>query len=114
MDLRTNTMINEFKNSHIFVAPNSRGAITPLYPNITAPSFAIDGEPKFGGYITTTSMLSITAPAGQIYYTLDGSDPRTMFTGAIHGTLYTTPINLGGTTTVWPVCPTPATTTGKK
>jgi CotH protein/lamin tail-like protein/chitobiase/beta-hexosaminidase-like protein/K319-like protein/Fn3 domain-containing protein len=42
-----------------------------LYPNVTAPSFF-----QFGGHVGRGFNLFITAPAGTIYYTLDGTDPR--------------------------------------
>jgi hypothetical protein len=42
-----------------------------FYPNVVAPSFN-----QFGGNIDRGFRLSMTAPAGTIYYTVDGSDPR--------------------------------------
>ena len=54
-----------------------------LYPRISAPVFSQAGglvEPGFG--------LAMTRPAGQqgeIYYTLDGSDPRVPVSGAVSG-----------------------------
>jgi hypothetical protein len=42
-----------------------------LYPNVVAPSFS-----QHGGLVTAGYDLTITAPAGAIYYTTDGSDPR--------------------------------------
>ncbi|MEZ5302512.1 MAG: lamin tail domain-containing protein [Verrucomicrobiales bacterium] len=42
-----------------------------LFPNTAAPSFSQYGGSVPGGYA-----LEITAPAGAIYYTTDGSDPR--------------------------------------
>lgn len=62
-----------------------------LYPtSAVAPSFN-----QFGGNITNGFSLSMTAPGGAIYYTLDGSDPR-LAGGAISSTalLYSGPINL--------------------
>lgn len=41
-----------------------------LYPNVTAPSFS-----QHGGTIASGFELSINAPSGVIFYTLDGSDP---------------------------------------
>jgi hypothetical protein len=54
---------------------------TGLYPRIAAPIFA----PQHGGLITPGWQLSITnpSPLGTVYYTRDGSDPRTAFTGAV-------------------------------
>jgi hypothetical protein len=42
-----------------------------LYPNVEAPSFSMQGA-RFSGYM----MLTMRAPAGQIYYTTNGADPR--------------------------------------
>ena len=42
-----------------------------LYPSVVAPSFN-----RHGGSIDAGFQLTMTAPAGTIHYTLDGSDPR--------------------------------------
>lgn len=42
-----------------------------LYPSVVAPVFN-----QFGGKFDAGFALSMTAPSGAIYYTLDGSDPR--------------------------------------
>jgi len=47
-----------------------------LYPSINPPVFNINGQPRHGGQIPTTHVLSMTASAGTIYYAIDGSDPR--------------------------------------
>jgi hypothetical protein len=52
----------------------SEGLLSP----VAAPGFS-----QFGGRVPVEFNLSITAPAGAIYYTTDGSDPRTAFTGAV-------------------------------
>ncbi len=44
-----------------------------LYPNIVAPTFSQHGGPINAGF-----SLTMTAPSGDIYYTLDESDPRLM------------------------------------
>ncbi len=41
------------------------------FPSLVAPSFN-----QFGGTVSNGFQLTISAPAGTIYYTLDGSDPR--------------------------------------
>ena len=41
------------------------------FPNLAAPSFN-----RFGGIVSNGFQLTLSAPAGAIYYTLDGSDPR--------------------------------------
>ncbi|MCK4342303.1 MAG: lamin tail domain-containing protein [Phycisphaerae bacterium] len=47
-----------------------------LYPFVEAPVFYINGSYQHGGEIQPGDALSMTAPAGTIWYTLDGSDPR--------------------------------------
>jgi hypothetical protein len=42
-----------------------------LYPSVVAPSFS-----QHGGQVAAGYDLTIAAPAGTIYYTTDGSDPR--------------------------------------
>ena len=42
-----------------------------LYPDLVAPGFS-----RPGGVVSTGRQLQITAPAGTIYHTRDGSDPR--------------------------------------
>lgn len=67
------------------------------YPNVEAPSFN-----QHGGAIESGFSLVMTAPTGQIYYTLDESDPR-LPGGAINtagAVQYTGPITLTETTRV--------------
>ena len=47
-----------------------------LYPDVVAPSFSINGSGQHGGVIVRGDVLTIDAPTGTIYYTLDGTDPR--------------------------------------
>ncbi len=42
-----------------------------MYPDIVAPAFSVHG-----GEVPSGFELEISAPQGEIYYTLDGSDPR--------------------------------------
>jgi len=46
------------------------------YPDVDAPVFNINGAYRHGGQISSEDSLSMNAPAGIIWYTLDGSDPR--------------------------------------
>jgi len=51
-----------------------------------APVFNVNGSYKFGGYVSSTDSFTLTDPCssgGTIYYTIDGNDPRTPFTGTI-------------------------------
>jgi len=47
-----------------------------LYPDVDAPVFVINGAYEHGGQISEDDLLSMIAPDGTIWYTLDGSDPR--------------------------------------
>ena len=57
-NVRTDTTVQQMRNDGVF-------------PNVVAPSFN-----QHGGSVPSGFNLAITAPAGTIYYTLDGSDPR--------------------------------------
>jgi hypothetical protein len=73
-----------------------------LYPSVVAPVFRINGSYKHGGYILPTDLLSMTAPAGTIYYTIDGADPR-LPGGSVntsHAKQYTAPMTLARSTHV--------------
>ncbi|MDP0500344.1 MAG: lamin tail domain-containing protein [Verrucomicrobiota bacterium JB022] len=80
----------------------------PLYPQTDAPAFS-----QHGGQVAEGFALSILNPnasgAGEVYYTLDGSDPRkpgsgtgAYFSGTVNDTaqLYGVPVTLDATTTV--------------
>ncbi len=61
-----------------------------LYPSIDAPRFS-----KHGGLVDPGFQLSMSVPTGDIYYTTNGSDPRSA--GALR---YAAPITLNDLTTV--------------
>jgi hypothetical protein len=63
-----------------------------LYPATEPPAFA-----TFGGNVPINFNLTISAPAGTIYYTLNGTDPRVAVTGAVQGTAYSGPVPLTAT-----------------
>ncbi|MBE0534043.1 MAG: lamin tail domain-containing protein, partial [Phycisphaerae bacterium] len=46
------------------------------YPTVGAPTFYAGGESTTGGQVASSTTLSMTAGAGTIYYTTDGTDPR--------------------------------------
>ena len=54
-----------------------------LYPHVGAPAFQINGVDQQGGHIAPADVLSMQSPGGTIYYTLDGSDPRTPQASAV-------------------------------
>lgn len=53
-----------------------------LYPRVVAPVINLNGAPRHGGVIAPSDAVTLTAPAGMIYYTTDGSDPRAPEGGA--------------------------------
>jgi hypothetical protein len=64
---RTNIVLNQFKNKG-------------WYPSVEPPAFN-----QHGGAVQAGFTLTMTAPAGEIYYTLDGQDPR-LPGGAVNAT----------------------------
>ncbi|MHC4184805.1 MAG: lamin tail domain-containing protein, partial [Planctomycetota bacterium] len=64
-----------------------------LYPEFDPPIFN-----QQGGQVPSGFGLEMTDPCsvGDIYYTLDGSDPRQAVTGSAVGTLYASPVTLTG------------------
>ena len=47
-----------------------------LFPSFSAPTLNLNGAAQNGGQFSAGSLLSFTATNGQIYFTLDGTDPR--------------------------------------
>jgi len=47
-----------------------------LFPDVSAPVLQIHGSNQYGGSIDEGDAVSMSAPSGSIWYTLDGSDPR--------------------------------------
>jgi hypothetical protein len=75
-DVEWMTEINRVLNNYI---PQRSGIVLnqlrakQLYPTVVAPSFN-----QHGGHVPRAFSLSMSAPTGTIYYTLDGTDPRLM------------------------------------
>ena len=77
---------NWVKNNFFNASPSTRTAVVlsqlktaGLFPSVSAPVFS-----QFGGQVNSGYSLVITAAAGTIYYTTDGSDPR-QIGGAVGG-----------------------------
>jgi len=82
---RSDIVLNQFKQAG-------------LYPNIDAPVFHVNQVYQHGGIIQSTDQISLTATDGDIYYTIDNSDPRlTMTSTAIK---YLAPFTLSKTTRI--------------
>jgi hypothetical protein len=75
------------RNSYLNASPQTRTTVVlnqlttaGLYPSLAAPEFS-----QHGGEVDSGFSLTITAAAGTIYYTTDGTDPRQVG-GTIQGT----------------------------
>ncbi|WP_367873102.1 chitobiase/beta-hexosaminidase C-terminal domain-containing protein [Luteolibacter sp. Populi] len=68
-----------------------------LYPAVNAPALS-----QHGGQITAGQTITITAGAGTIYYTLDGSDPRAPVSAAVSASAlpYSSALTLNGPKTL--------------
>ncbi len=65
-----NTVLNNYlpqRTDRVLSQLRTRG----LYPNVAAPSFS-----QHGGAVAPGVQVTVQVPAGQGYYTVDGSDPR--------------------------------------
>ncbi len=88
---RDNLLTNYFPRRSATVLDQFRQA--NLFPRLAAPSMN-----QRGGLVTPGFKLTLSAPQGSIFYTTNGSDPRTpALLGAL---LYTGPIELRDLTTV--------------
>ncbi|HYE30461.1 MAG TPA: lamin tail domain-containing protein, partial [Methylomirabilota bacterium] len=68
-----------------------------LYPTIVAPALS-----KHGGHAKAGEQITLSAPAGTIYYTTNGSDPRVAFSGEVSATarVYASPLTITNDTVV--------------
>jgi hypothetical protein len=83
---RDTTIVSQLRAYNLTTAYADGSA--PLYPLTTAPTFSQHGGSVIAGY-----SLGITAPAGTIYYTTNGIDPRAIG-GAVIGTAYTSAVSI--------------------
>jgi hypothetical protein len=81
---RESTVVQQLRNYRL--TTTYAAGTAPLFPNTSAPTFSLPAGTVSGG-----QQLTITAPAGSIYYTLNGSDPRAVGGGSA-GVLYAGPI----------------------
>jgi len=47
-----------------------------LFPDVDAPLLYVNGAHQLGGYVSSSAVFSIGAESGTIYYSINGSDPR--------------------------------------
>jgi hypothetical protein len=86
-----NTHLPNLHNNSFSYATITELRAQSLYPTTEPPNFS-----QFGGNVPANFSLTMTAPTGgsTIYYTLNGTDPRTPYTGVPQGTIYTIPVTL--------------------
>ena len=71
---RTTTVLDQF-------------AAIGLYPGVDPPTFLVGGSPQHGGAIGAQQISFQIPPSGVIYYTTDGTDPRTPSTSGAESIL---------------------------
>lgn len=95
----SNTWIPDLHNrtQTFAIITRLRNQSPTFWPATEPPDFA-----QHGGIVASGYDLGITTPTAgaAIYYTLDGSDPRTAGTGTAAGTLYSGAVDLAATATV--------------
>jgi CotH kinase protein/Chitobiase/beta-hexosaminidase C-terminal domain/Lamin Tail Domain len=89
---RHTTIISQLRAYNLTTAYPDASA--PLYPLTNAPVFSQHGGNVAGGY-----NLTITATAGTIYFSTNGTDPRAIG-GAAAGSQYTAPVQITAPLTV--------------
>ena len=57
----------------------------PLYPDVDAPGFFVNGQSQFGGEVSSGTQVDLGGAEGTVYYTTDGTDPRD-FGGGVNAT----------------------------
>ncbi|MHC4643040.1 MAG: FN3 associated domain-containing protein, partial [Planctomycetota bacterium] len=98
---QNNYMVNTFFPGRTQIVINQMRSVD-MFPDLDAPVFNINGSYQHGGQVSVGDELTMDNPnsSGNIYYTLDGSNPRQAFSGNPIGTKYTHSITLNKTTHV--------------
>ena len=77
---RYNVILDQYQNTtQLLKDTNGSYSISidsPIFPNVAAPSYLLDGSFQNGGDANDGSELSFSNEGGLVYYTTDGSDPR--------------------------------------
>ena len=77
---RTATMFTQFETAVNFTPAAGGNASTytyTMYPSVAPPTLYVNGTEENGGTFSPATALTMSATTGTIYYTTDGSDPRT-------------------------------------
>ena len=65
-----------------------------LFPDLDAPQFFINGQPKNDNYVNPGDLLSMSSTSGTIYYTTDNTDPLVNGTVSPNALVYSEPIEM--------------------
>lgn len=72
-----NRLLNQFiPTRRDVVLAQFTGKSPAWYPTVTAPEFRINDVTQYGGDISVPSSLSLSISSDEVWFTLDGSDPR--------------------------------------
>jgi len=94
----SNTWIPDLHSGQPYgIITRLRNQSPTFWPSLTPIQFSQHGGNVPAGYALT---MTTSVPAQAFFYTLDGSDPRNLQTGAIAGTLYPGQVVLSSTVTV--------------
>lgn len=93
---KKNNMMNNYFPGRSEIVLNQL-KLADLFPSISAPIYN-----SIGGELTEPVDLTISATTGTIYFTIDGSDPRTPVSSSVSasGSIYTDPLHVVGNGTV--------------
>ena len=77
---RNAVLLEQFRNTELRLRTSSNSynnvVDAPLFPDVDAPDFLVNGTPTVGGNVATGTNVVPSANEGTIWYTTDGSDPR--------------------------------------
>ncbi len=86
--IRTNVLLNQFRNTELRLKTSNdtynNVVEAPLFPDLDAPVFLLDGAPTAGGNVASGANIIPSSSEGTVWYTTDGSDPR-LVGGAVNG-----------------------------
>ena len=97
---RTAIMFTQFATAQSFTPAAGGNTSTytyTMYPGIAPPTLYVNGTEENGGTFALGSALTMSATTGTIYYTTDGSDPRTSGSGFTVASIVGYPLAGGGT-----------------
>ncbi len=87
-----NKVLEEYIPRRRDIVLNQLRADSPkLFPTYLPPVFVVENQPL--GSVRKVELMNINTTTGDIYYTLDGTDPRSLG-GTIHGIKYSTSISV--------------------